>query len=168
MILEQEPADGYDHLAGNIEEARRKLAEGKIMLGFNGFLELPLGKPIFAPGFINCPAGIAVTDTRLWIVHLPFADNPMQRQIKLWSQFGQLEFKPPRYAIAFGGNGLRLFRLMDEMKKATGVEEVDGSAMISEVDDLYELHINQKGNRLSIGFQETAYPENVLDVDLEL
>src|SRR3989338_8688202 len=106
MILEQEPADGYDHLAGNIEEARRKLAEGQIMLGFNGFLNLPLKVPVVGKGFVNCPAGI--TDTRLWIVHLPFADNPMQRQIKLWSQFGQLEFRPPKYAIAFGGNGLRL------------------------------------------------------------
>ena len=168
MTLEQELTGRYDHLPSTyIKWAERKLAEGQIMLGFNGFLELPLRTQILALDFVNCPAGTAVTDTRLWFVHLPFEPNPVYKR-ELWPQFKQLESAPPKYAVAFGGNGSRLFRLMDEMKIATGVEEVDGSIMIPEVRDLYEVHVSQNGNRLSIKFQETACPKNLFTVDLDL
>src|SRR3990172_11673827 len=110
MTLEQGRTDGYEHLPWkNRDEARRVLPEGIIKAGFNGFFDLPLKTPVTGIGFVEHPIGIAVTEKRLWLARLSFADESEQED--LWPQFKIID-SSPKHALAFGDNETRLERLI--------------------------------------------------------
>lgn len=165
MTLEQGRTDGYEYLRfDKADEARKLLLKGIIREGFNGFFDLPLKTPVTGVGFVEHPIGILVTEKRLWLTRLPFADG--SEQIDLWPQFKIID-SSPKHALAFGNNEVRLERLIAQMIQVAGIE-VAGSIIHPAVFEFYKLDIEQKKDKLSIKLRETAYPENFLMADLNL
>lgn len=133
----------------------------EIPVGFSGFFELPLTTPIYAPGFVRCPAGIAVTEQKLWLVHMPFLYQ--HDDDKFWQTWRTYEKSSPKHLLAFSSDidmG-RLVALTNSMERKTG-KKVSASVNIAENQDIFDLSINQEGGIISVRFEERNNPDNAL------
>ena len=138
----------------------------EIKVGFSGFFNLPLFSPILTPGFVRCPAGVVITEERLWLAHLPFLEDWDER--RLWRSWYRYESSPPLYSLAFGMDVTRLIAIEDAMKRRTRSKEVAISAAIPERQELFDLKIEQNEAVIMIRFEERATPDNHIVKELQI
>ncbi len=135
--------------------------KGEIHPGSSSHFELPLDHTIHAPGFITCPAGIAITDNRLWIAHLPFQDYEYDAE-ELWHNWSEYEEKPPKTIIALGAYPKKVSDMYRAICARTGIAPQHIIRVAQQKNaGVYTMRIKAEEQLLQISFIEDGLTEGI-------